>query len=58
MRKFNHVKALKIAWDIIYVASFIALMAFTITSARESQVNYEIVKQQQVIDCMNCDEVD
>ena len=57
MRKFDHWKTLKIAFDIIYVASFIALVGFAISAAKESQDTYEVVEQQP-IDCMNCDEID
>ena len=57
MRKFNHWELLKIAFDIIYVASFIALVGFAISAAKESQDTYEVVEQQP-IDCMNCDEID
>jgi hypothetical protein len=60
MRKFDHWTVLKIAFNLIYVASFIALLAFTISNATESRDNYknkEIVEQEQV-NCMNCDEID
>jgi|TARA_R100001443_G_scaffold108602_1_gene119205 hypothetical protein len=60
MRKFDHWKILKIAFDIIYVASFIALLAFTISSAKESQDVFDGDKniEKEQLDCMNCDEID
>ena len=57
MRKFDHWKTLKIAFDIVYVVSSIALISFAFSVAKESQIEYDIVEQQQ-IDCMNCDEID
>ena len=57
MRKFDHWKTLKIAFDIVYVVSFIALISFAFSVAKESQIEYNVVEQQQ-IDCMNCDEID
>jgi len=57
MQKFNHWKVLKIAFDIVYVASFIALVSFAYSVAKESQIEYKVVEQQPV-DCMNCDEID
>ena len=60
MRKFNHKKALEIAFDIVYVASFIALLAFITTNARETKV-IDTTSQEYYYstqDCMNCDEID
>ena len=57
MQKFNHWKVLKIAFNIVYVASFIALVSFAFSVAKESQIEYEVVEQQPV-SCMNCDEID
>ena len=51
-------EALKIAFNLIYVASFIALMVFIASNATES---YTIDSQSgatKAIDCMNCDEID
>ena len=60
MRKFNHRKALEIAWNIIYVASFIALVALGISNASESQLQTNTSEEYFYgnEDCMNCDEVD
>lgn len=58
MRKFNHWETLKIAFNVIYVVSFLALLAFTIsTYAKELQINYQSI-EQEMIDCENCDEID
>ena len=57
MRKFDHWKILKIAFNIIYVVSFITLVSFAFSVAKESQIKYEVVEQES-IDCMNCDEID
>ena len=64
MRKFNHWKALKVAWNIIYVASFLVLVVFTITNAKESQVDYNYTEEDycpcgydgSYIPCLECDE--
>ena len=59
MRKFNHRKALEIAWNIIYVASFIALVAITISNAKENNNNLDSVSSAtEYYDCENCDEID
>ena len=57
MRKFDHWKILKIAFNIIYVVSFITLVSFAFSVAKESQIKYEVVERES-IDCMNCDEID
>jgi len=56
MRKFNNWKTLKIAFDVVYVVSFITLISFAFSAAKESQVKYEVVEQQ--VECNNCDEID
>ena len=38
MRKFSHQETLVIAFNIIYVASFVALLAFITTNAKETEV--------------------
>jgi hypothetical protein len=60
MRKFNHEKALEIAFDIVYVASFIALIAFITTNAKGVEV-IDTTSEEYFYgneDCMNCDEID
>ena len=57
MRKFDHWKILKIAFNIIYVVSFITLVSFAFSVAKESRIEYKVVEQES-IDCMNCDEID
>ena len=52
MRKFNHWKALKIAFNILYIASFITLIAFSISTGTKSQTSYNYNE------CENCDEID
>ena len=56
MRKFNHKKALKIVINMIYIASFIALIAITASNANESIDSNS--GATEYIDCMNCDEID
>ena len=59
MRKFNHWKALEIVWNVIYVASFIALMMMAISNANESVSDIDSNSgATEYIDCMNCDEID
>ena len=60
MRKFNHKKALEIAWNIVYVASFIALVALGISNANEYGIDTETSQEYYYSnqDCMNCDEID
>ena len=55
MRKFNHMKALEVAFNIVYVASFIALMLFITGNATES---YKVDSYSGETQCQNCDEMD
>tara|TARA_R110000765_G_scaffold390734_1_gene483483 strand:+ start:461 stop:634 length:174 start_codon:yes stop_codon:yes gene_type:complete len=57
MRKFNHLKALKVAFNLLYVVSFLALLAFGIANA----VDDGVIAQEDFYgqeDCENCDERD
>ena len=57
MRKFNHLKTLEVAFNLLYVVSFLALLAFGIANAVEDRV----VSQEDWYgqeDCENCDERD
>lgn len=60
MRKFSHQETLVIAFNIIYVASFVALLAFITTNAKETEVIDTSAQEYyyNTQDCMNCDEVD
>ena len=58
MRKFNHRKVLEIAWNIIYVASFIALIALSISNANENNSLDSQTGATEYHDCENCDEID
>jgi len=55
VRKFNHIKALEVAFNIVYVASFVALMLFIASNAEES---YKVDSYSGETQCQNCDEMD
>jgi len=61
-RNFNHKKIFQIVWNIAYVISFITLMAYTISNARNNS-NYTLESSQENFYgnedwCENCDEID
>ena len=71
MRKFNHWKTLKIAFNALYVASFITLIAFSVSTGAKSQDYSEYIEDEYCpcgpygsyitcseCDCQNCDEID
>ena len=58
MRKFEHKKALEIAFNIIYVVSFLTLILLGISSANENNNLDGQSSATEYYDCMNCDEID
>ncbi len=69
--KFNHWEALKIAFNALYIASFIALIMFSVSTAKKSQIDYDYSEEKYCpcgydgsyiacseCDCQNCDEID
>ena len=64
MRKFEHEKVLEIALNVLYVASFLAVIALGISNASENSYSLDnsLDESQEDyyngMDCMNCDEID
>ena len=63
MRRFNHWEALKIAFNVLYVASFITLIAFSVSTGVKSQNHNEYTEDEycpcgpygSYISCLECD---
>ena len=62
MRKFGHWETLKVVVDVLYVASFIALIMFSVSTAMNENGKKIVIQSPLIIDslfdCENCDEID
>ena len=58
-RRFSHERVLKMVLDTLYIAGGVILlvMLFNNVQAETQQVD-SYSSQTEVIDCMNCDEID
>ena len=58
-RKFSHEMVFKRTLDIIYIASGIILLLMVLSNVQaETQRVDSYSGQTEIIDCMNCDEID
>tara|TARA_X000001388_G_scaffold17386_1_gene10765 strand:- start:177 stop:350 length:174 start_codon:yes stop_codon:yes gene_type:complete len=57
VRKFNHKKALEVAFNILYVVSFLAIVLLGYSNASEDNLDSRS-GATEYYDCMNCDEID
>ena len=60
MRKFYDKKAFVIAFNILYVTSFFAMIAFSMSKATENKTEQVMTMEEYYsnYDCENCDEID
>ena len=58
-RKFSHERVLKIVFNTLYIIGGIILLIMILSNVRaESQRFDSYSGETEVIDCMNCDEID
>ena len=59
MRKFKHKRALEIAFNILYVVSFLVFVLLGYSNANENNSNLDSNSgATEYYDCENCDEID
>ena len=62
MRKFNHWETLKVVVNVLYIASFITLVGFSVSAAMEDSGKKIVIQSPLIIEslfnCENCDEID
>ena len=62
MRKFNHWETLKIVINVLYIASFIILLGFSVSAAMADNGKKIVIQSPLIIEslfnCENCDEID
>ena len=58
-RRFSHERVLKIVLNTLYIASGIILLLMVLSNVQaETQRVDSYSGQTEIIDCMNCDEID
>jgi len=56
-RKFDHFELFKIVLVIAYLSSGLLIFGILVSSASQEFERTKII-EQEIIDCMNCDEID
>ena len=56
-RKFDHFELFKIVLVIAYLSSGLLIFGILVSSASQEFKKPEVI-EQEMIDCMNCDEID